>query len=259
MVASLNTKKLKLFEEVAFIIKTQSLQKGCLIFSFKPRAWLFIIGYLMVIGFSNNIYAQHNQSVNKKKSNKTISKQAPLKSSIIKKTLEQSIEPTLKSTIDIALGGEDNDSKLTWYITTTTNPVPFKTDNRDAFGQEIGTSYGVYKDSNGSIIYIVIEKFGTWGEFTNRYRHYFNANGNLIYFKYTSSHFGNTCGKNDLFLKTIENEYDNSGQLLQTKENLVNEKGLKPKRSDCKNVYDEVIAPYTTLLSLLGNCNLVVE
>ncbi len=92
----------------------------------------------------------------------------------------------------------DSPTHVHWLAKTANNSELIAITERNQFTEGVEAVYGVVKNWKNDTVMIFREKYGSFGEFTNTQKHFFDPHGSTRGFIYYSSYFGSGCSNNDL-------------------------------------------------------------
>ncbi len=118
---------------------------------------------------------------------------------------------------------------------------------------EIETTYNIYKDSSGKVIYVAEIPESESGDWFVAYRSYFDDAGKLFAFVKETSFFNGACsGHDDVVHEKLIKYYDNKDRVTDSLFKIVDQNGKRLKKLDCmddRNFPYKVISKVSDYLS----------
>jgi hypothetical protein len=103
--------------------------------------------------------------------------------------------------------------------------------------EDIETTYNIFKDQRGQIIYLGEFPTSQSGDWSLGLKHYFGDNGKLIAFEKRLSYFNEDC-TDGAVIETIIELYDNDFKIIKTTKTQTDNKGRELKVKDCGHAYN---------------------
>jgi len=102
---------------------------------------------------------------------------------------------------------------------------------------DIETTYNIFKNEQGQIIYLGEFPTSQSGDWTLGLKHYFGDNGKLISFEKRLSYFDEDC-TDGAVIETIIELYDNDFKVIKTTKTQTDNNGGELKVKDCGHPYN---------------------
>lgn len=102
---------------------------------------------------------------------------------------------------------------------------------------DIETTYNIFKNQRGQIIYLGEFPASESGDWTLGLKHYFGDNGKLISFEKRLTYFNEEC-TDGAVIETIIELYDNDFKVIKTTKIQTDNKGKELKVKDCGHAYN---------------------